>query len=147
MTEQTKISHFMKGLKPTIKDNLVSIINHPQILHGWENIIIQVNANIHQHKIEKQEESGNKPAKPSPSDPPTSVTTPANPDIVPMEIDAVRTSSAPCGKLTQAERDYHIKNNLCLYCGKPNHTVKDCYARKAKHGDLSLQGKVQQEEK
>ena len=27
MTEQTKINCFMKGLKPVIKDNLVSIIN------------------------------------------------------------------------------------------------------------------------
>ena len=77
MTEQMKISHFMKGLKPVIKDNLISIINHPQTLHSWENIIIQVDANIHQHKIERQEESGKKPPKPSPSDPsPTPILTP-----------------------------------------------------------------------
>ena len=138
----------MKGLKPAIKDNLVSIINRPQTLHGWENIIIQVDANIHQREIEKQEESCKKPAKSPPSDSsPTPIPTPANTDIIPMEVDAVCTSSAPCGKLTQAERDYQIKNNLCLYCGKPNHVVKDCYAHKAKHGDISEQGKVQPEEK
>ena len=148
MTEQTKISRFMKGLKPAIKDNLVSIINRPQTLHGWENIIIQVDANIHQHEIEKQEESGKKPAKSPPSDSsPIPIPTPANTDIIPMEVDAVHTSSAHRGKLTQAEREYWIKNNLCLYCGKPNHVVKDCYAHKAKHGDISEQGKVQPEEK
>lgn len=74
MTEQTKISQFMKGLKPAIKDNLVSVIHCPQMLHGWENIIIQVDANIHQCKIEKHEESNKKAEKPS-SDLPTQPTT------------------------------------------------------------------------
>ena len=120
MTEQMKIARFMKGLKPVIKDNLVSIINCPQTLHGWENIIIQVNANIHQRKIERQEESGKKPPKPSPSDPsPTPILTPVNFDVIPMEVDALLAPPGPCGKLTQAERDYCIKNNLCLHCSNP----------------------------
>lgn len=145
MTEQTTISRFMKGLKPAIKDNLVSIINRPQTLHGWENIIIQVDANIHQREIEKQEGTGKKPAKPplEPSPIPTTTIT----DIVPMEVDAVRTSSAPRGKLTQAERDYRFKNNLCLYCGKPGHQVSECSACKARHGNTPQQGKVKPEEK
>jgi hypothetical protein len=145
MTEQTKISRFMKGLKPSIKDNLVSIINRPQTLHGWENIIIQVDANISQREIEKQEESGKKSTKPTPLDP--STTTPIITDVVPMEVDAVRTSSGPRGKLTQAERDYRFKNNLCLYCAKPGHLVNDCPARKARYGDIPKQGKAQPEEK
>ena len=52
MTKQTKINHFMKGLKPAIKDNLVSIIDRPLTLMGWENIIIQVDANLHQQDLE-----------------------------------------------------------------------------------------------
>ena len=52
MTKQTKINWFMKGSKPVIKDNFVSIINQPLTLMGWENIIIQVNANLHQHDLE-----------------------------------------------------------------------------------------------
>ena len=56
MTEQTKINWFMKGLKPVIKDNLISIIDWPLTLMGWENIIIQVNANLHQHDLEQKEE-------------------------------------------------------------------------------------------
>jgi hypothetical protein len=147
MTEQTKISRFMKGLKPAIKDNLVSIINRPQTLHGWENIVIQVDANIHQRDIEKREESGKKPVKPSTdSSSTTDISTPVNSDVVPMEIDAIQTSSAPRGKLTQAERDHRIKNNLCLYCGKAGHTVKD-HPRKTKPSDAPQQGKVQPEEK
>ena len=148
MTEQTKILRFMKGLKPAIKDNLVSIINRPQTLRGWENIIIQVDANIHQREIEKQEEMGKKTVKPSPLEASSMITpSPVATDIVPMEIDAVRTSSGPRGKLTQAERDYRIQNKLCLYCGKTGHIVNDCYARKAKHGDSSQQGKAKPEEK
>ena len=116
MTEQMKISRFMKGLKPAIKDNLISIINRPQTLHGWENIIIQVDANIHQREIEKQEESGKKPAKTSPPNPlPTSIMTPANTDVVPMDIDAIR---------TQAQRDYRVKNNLCPHCGNAPQQAK-----------------------
>ena len=119
MTEQTKISRFMKGLKPAIKDNLVSIINRPQTLQGWKNIIIQVDANISHREIEKQEESKSPkhflepfpPVSSVPSDilpitqpslePPPPITAS---DVVPMEVDVIR--------------DYRIKNNLCLSCGK-----------------------------
>ena len=144
MTEQTKISRFMKGLKPAIKDNLVSIINRPRTLHGWEDIIIQVDANIHQREIEKREESGKKPGKPTidSSPPSTTVALPATPDVVPMEVDAVQTSSAPRGRLTQAEREYRIKNKLCLYCGKPGHVVADHPRKDNKLGEIP-QGKVQ----
>ena len=144
MTEQTKISCFMKGLKPAIKDNLVSIINCPQTLHGWENINIQVDANIHQQEIEKCEESGRKPGKPSSDLPtqPTTATLPTDTDVIPMEVDAIQTSSGPQGKLTPTEREYCIKNKLCLYCGKPGHVVADHPQKDNKLGEIP-QRKVQ----
>ena len=135
----------MKGLKPAIKDNLISIINHPQNLHGWENIIIQVDANIHQHNIKKCEESGkttkstlDTPPQPATISLPTSTAT----NVIPMEVNAVQSSSAPQGKLTQAECDYHIKNNLCLYCEKPGHVIADHPQKDNKLGNIP-QGKVQ----
>ena len=134
MTKQTKISRFMKGLKPATKDNLVSIINCLQTLHGWENIIIiiQVDANIHQCEIEKCEELGKKPGKPTTdlSLPSTTMTLPAMPDVVPMEVDTIQTSSAPQGKLTQAKHEYctlsrgiltHLHSRL--YHLKPTTTI------------------------
>jgi hypothetical protein len=30
------------------------------------------------------------------------------------------------GKLTQEERQHHFDNKLCLFCGGPGHTTKDC---------------------
>ena len=30
------------------------------------------------------------------------------------------------GKLTQAERQHHFKQNLCLFCGKMGHIAKEC---------------------
>lgn len=48
MTEQTKINRFMKVLKPAIKDHLVGIVDHPATLAKWKNIIIQIDANLHQ---------------------------------------------------------------------------------------------------
>jgi hypothetical protein len=154
MTEQTKINRFMRGLKPTIKDNLVSIVDRPTTLMGWENIIIQVDANLHQRDIERKDESKSKskdsssnnhlPAKTQPSSstpaytpPPVSTTT----DVVPMEVDAVRVGR---GKLTQEERDYRFKNNLCLYCGKPGHLVDVCLACKKRYPDS---GKAKPESK
>jgi hypothetical protein len=35
-------------------------------------------------------------------------------------------ASRPRGPLTQSEKDYHTKHNLCMYCGKPGYTVQGC---------------------
>jgi Retrotransposon gag protein len=148
MTEQTKINRFMRGLKPAIKDNLVSIVDRPNTLLGWENIIIQVDANLHQRDIERKDESrstksnGNQTSKSLPSSSTSAVpSTSATSDVVPMEVDAVRVAR---GKLTQEERDHRFKNNLCLYCGKPGHLVDACFARKKKYPDT---GKAKPESK
>ena len=111
MTEQTKINRFMKGLKPAIKDNLVSIIDRPLTLMGWENIIIQVDANLHQRDLERKDESKTKTAhqktssaaKTTSSSVPVSNVISTTPDVIPMEVDAVRTGR---GKLTAEEREH-----------------------------------------
>ena len=143
MTEQTKINHFMWGLNPAIKDNLVSIINWPSTLLGWENIIIQVDANLHiERKDESQKSKDNHQSSTSNSHPSSS--TPAvssTSNVVPMEVDATHVAR---GKLTQQERDHRFKNNLCLYCGKSGHLVDMCFARKRKYPDL---GKAKPESK
>jgi hypothetical protein len=158
MTEQTKINRFMKGLKPAIKDNLVSIVDRPDTLAAWENTIIQIDANLHQREVERKDEGRKLPPLPKsnhlsvPSHShslPSSSTSSSSTLPVPMDVDALSTSpstlrngSRPRGKLTQEERASRIAKGLCLYCGKPGHSVDNCFARKARHGDASTQGKV-----
>jgi hypothetical protein len=42
-------------------------------------------------------------------------------------VNATTTTRPPMmGKLTKEEKDRRYKEKLCFYCGKPNHTAKDC---------------------
>jgi hypothetical protein len=50
----------------------------------------------------------------------------SNPKPQPSPSGNSGSSSRPRGSLTPAEKDYRIKHNLCMYCGKPGHTVQDC---------------------
>jgi hypothetical protein len=38
------------------------------------------------------------------------------------------------GKITPEEKQRHFKENLCLYCGRPNHRAKDCQKKLARNG-------------
>jgi len=44
------------------------------------------------------------------------------------EINAFQEKPRKQGKLTPEERKHHMDNNLCLYCGKPEHKAQDCRA-------------------
>ena len=136
----------MRGLNPAIKDNLVSIVDRPSTLMGWENIIIQVDTNLHQRDLERKDESKHTKTKDTSkshasSSTPTVPSTTTTSDVVPMEVDTTRLAR---GKLTQQEHAYRFKNNLCLYCGKSGHLVDVCFARKKKYPDT---GKVKPESK
>ncbi|KAF5382123.1 hypothetical protein D9615_004195 [Tricholomella constricta] len=66
MTEQTKISRFMKGLKPIVKDALVMVVNRPTTLKEWEPLVISIDTNLHQREVERRIEeklSGGKKKK------------------------------------------------------------------------------------
>jgi hypothetical protein len=39
------------------------------------------------------------------------------------------TRPSKMGKLTKEEKDRRYKEKLCFYCGKPNHTAKECCAK------------------
>ncbi|KAF5367277.1 hypothetical protein D9615_010460 [Tricholomella constricta] len=66
MTEQTKISRFMKGLKPIVKDALVMVVHRPTTLEEWELLVISIDTNLHQREVERKIEeklSGGKKKK------------------------------------------------------------------------------------
>jgi hypothetical protein len=68
----------------------------------------------------KQRHSDNASTKDSSS------TSPSNPKST--SSGNTNSSSQPRGPLTQAEKDHRAKHKLCMYCGKPGHTVQDCSA-------------------
>jgi Retrotransposon gag protein/Zinc knuckle len=39
------------------------------------------------------------------------------------------------GKISKAEKDRRYKEKLCFYCGKPNHTARECRLKKGKNPD------------
>ena len=72
-------------------------------------------------------------ASPAPGQPTSSSTPRANfpshtaDGTVPMELG----TRGPRGPLTDAQKIYRRKHNLCLYCGIPDHTVATCHSLKA----------------
>ena len=38
------------------------------------------------------------------------------------------------GPLSKEEKERHFKEKLCFYCGKPNHTAKQCRLRQSSQG-------------
>ena len=55
----------------------------------------------------------------------------------PMDLSATR------GPLSKRDREHRIKNNLCLYCGKPGHRANAC---KAKGGKLAATHQNEEDE-
>ncbi|KAG6843302.1 hypothetical protein H0H87_006007 [Tephrocybe sp. NHM501043] len=140
MIEETKIFHFIKRLKPAMKNSLVPIVDQPKTLDAWESIIISIDNNLHQHELKHHQEnkasSSNKKKDSNPSTQssyPTNIltfklsvpaqTTPNNA----MDIDTITTgSSTPCEPISKAEHKHCIKNDLCLYCSGAGHKVNKC---------------------
>ncbi|KAK5080007.1 hypothetical protein LTR05_008825 [Lithohypha guttulata] len=49
---------------------------------------------------------------------------------MPIDLDAAnKKRNYTKGLLIQAEKDRRLRNNLCLYCGKPRYVVNDCRAK------------------
>jgi hypothetical protein len=137
MTEETKIDRYKRGLKESVKDALVPIFPRPTTMKDWERLILAIDNNIFQRNKEKKNGANHQNLQVINPSPPSTSTSPSSTEVVPMDIDAVRTSGTFHGKLTPEERQARLKNNLCLYCGKAGHVVNDCFKRKAKHGDKS----------
>jgi hypothetical protein len=51
------------------------------------------------------------------------------------------------GKITPEEKQQQFKENLCLYCGRPNHRAKDCRKKLARNGKTGNKNYVRREMK
>lgn len=49
----------------------------------------------------------------------------------PMDLSATR------GPLSQKDREHRMKNNLCLYCGKPGHRARECKVKRGRSNALA----------
>ena len=136
VSEFMQIAMFDQGLKPSVKQALVTV-TRPDKLEAWTKIVIDADNKIHDLDVETRElnkkavakssnpkpqsSSSLPPASFSPAPVPAAAITSSNNDVVPMEIDAVRR-----GPLTPAEKEHRRKNGLCFYCGKGKHTISEC---------------------
>jgi hypothetical protein len=115
--EAALIRQFYRGLKERVKDE-VAKDERDDDLQELISRAIKIDNRQHERKLEKKGEyrTHHKP----------STNTKSNyygPQ--PMELDATRFK----GKLSQRDRDYRMKNKLCLYCGKPGHRANECRAK------------------
>ena len=115
-------STFYRGLKEHIKNEFMRM-GDPEDLEGTVERALRVDARYAERRMEQQNGGRNRyPKYP---------VTRTRGD--PMELDAVqykKKGGGPKINLTREEREYRMKNKLCLYCGREGHRVKDCRDRK-----------------
>ena len=144
-------SQYYKGLKPGVKDGMVYENPTPTTLNALIAASFRLDSRIYDHILERKLEHppGPRTSKPiteatlaprayPPATQPyprptTAARTPTTPiatavdGTTPMELDFTQLyRSRPRGALVDSERQRRRDNNLCLYCGSPNHHVNTC---------------------
>lgn len=131
--DQALISAFRRGLSETIKDLILR--DRPNSLSELISLALQVDERLRERRLERSRRSTpHIPPNTSYSrlrhlhhsktpvlDSPTSPKLVQLPEPEPMQIGRSR--------LTPEEREFRFKNNLCFYCGKDGHSVRECGAR------------------
>ncbi|KAG6327773.1 hypothetical protein ID866_11316 [Astraeus odoratus] len=143
---------FYNGLPDYIKDRITHIGKPPHLIdlctmaHGidacyWEHkseIAHQAKTNPQSSSLSKQSSSGGSPSKQSNPSSSTSSSSSTgkgkNPQHPSSSTPKSSDSSVPDlsgvlgkdGKLMAMEHLHHTKNALCLFCGLPGHSAKDC---------------------
>ena len=140
---------FKRGLKPEIKDALALREIDPVSTQQLSDIAIRLDNRLFERREEKKHEG--KPSNPqsnsnqsrssstvtrtstAPSNnaqaSKTTSTTTTSTGPAPMDLDAARSKKHKA--LTPQEREYRLKNNLCLYCGEGGHRAGQCPRKSA----------------
>ncbi|KAF5202054.1 Retrotransposon-derived protein peg10 [Thalictrum thalictroides] len=121
--DAVKIHHFRKGLKNQIKDLLVGR-DMPTKMSEFAALCIKLDNQI---EARAQERRDNKPFRP----PGNSYLAPPFQNLPPPPSQsAPKPSQLPVGEPMEldsaARQAFRKANNLCTYCGKTGHWVKDC---------------------
>ena len=139
-------TYFYDGLKADVKDALALVINEPTDFKSFQDLCVKIDNRLferkqesrnpspaahkpsgHQHKPANNNNHFRKPVPIKNFAPRVNVYAqqPANP--APMDLDGA--GYRKFKPLTPQEREHRVKNNLCLYCGKPGHRAGNCPAK------------------
>lgn len=154
LTEEDKYHQFKRGLRSNVLDQL-ALQPRPETLDDLIKIANQVDQRLFEHarskpvnrptvnNVQRRPFGNGNPQANRPQVPfrnsqgyqrsAPRVTYPNNqpmmptkwPSSVPVE-DRMQLDAVQRGPLTDAEKDYRRRNNLCLYCGNSGHAYQDC---------------------
>jgi hypothetical protein len=125
---------FYKGLRASLKDELISVPKNMP-LKDYVKAVIAIDNSLRERAKERAQET--RPALPAPK----KSRVPQAQAAPPAPLATSRPAPSPQGSsdnrpirppLSDEQKDYRRKNNLCLYCGDPGHIVHDCPARPAR---------------
>lgn len=111
------LTMYYGGLKDSIKNELARS-ERPDNLSELIERVISLDERFFERQMEQNQPGnayGSRPKKPY-----------YGPQ--PMDLSATR------GPLTKRDREHRMKNNLCLYCGKPGHRARECNANGKRQG-------------
>jgi hypothetical protein len=111
---EAQIAAFRTGLSDDIKDILATSLEEPGDIESLVTMAIKIDTRLFDRRMEKEI----KPKLPG-----VSSVVEDRPSINLALIN---------GKISKVERERRIKSNLCLYCGLPGHSVKECPNKKTK---------------
>lgn len=128
--DEALVAQFYRGLKDRVKDDIARG-ERPATLAGMITAAIRIDGRQFERGLEKggsyrapiqNYKPKHMPYKPKPYYGPQ-----------PMELDATHHGGPRKGPLSPRDRDHRMKNNLCLYCGKPGHKARDCQSAARKN--------------
>ena len=121
--EDALISQFVDGLSEPIKDELAKA-ELPTVLKDLFDKAVRLDNRLHDRDLDRREaskSSGPPPRKEPRAHAPSAISS------RPTLISPGRTSSRPpFTRLSEKQREYRRKNNLCMYCGGPGHVAPEC---------------------
>lgn len=123
--EIAKKALFRDGLKDTVKDTLATVTITPETFEEFVQFCIKIDNRLFEREQEKMHRISTRDRYNQP-------TTSFHPGPVPMEIGtSLVKETKKFSKLTEEEKTRRKINNLCLYCGQPNHDVLSCPLKKS----------------
>jgi Retrotransposon gag protein/Zinc knuckle len=118
--EETKMFAFRKALPQPLHQKIIGVSPQPTTLEG----LVDKAREFDQvwHIYNRPAFTGNRQSR-----------GPSNRAMIAeddgTQVNATTTTRPQMGKLSKEEKDRRSREKLCFYCGKPNHTAKECRAK------------------